>query len=79
MSLKTHILRGGTCLVVRQGLGVIISLVGEILSFVKIATWRISIATLAYLQGNRERLLKVMSEAMGLQILALGLLLAVVS
>lgn len=51
----------------------------EILSFVKIATWRISIATLARLQGNRERLIKAVSEGMGLQILALGPLLAVVS
>lgn len=51
----------------------------EILSFVKVATWRISIATLARLQGNRERLVKAVSEGMALQILALGPLLAVVS
>jgi len=126
MSLKTQVLRGGTYLLLRQGLGVIIrplakvkltssydlrlnppdagginlapspkrrglgrgfsdlckrsiSFVGEILSFVKIATGRISIATLARLQGNRERRLKAVSEGMGLQILALGPLLAVVS
>jgi hypothetical protein len=126
MSLKTQVLRGGTYLLLRQGLGVIIrplakvkltssydlrlnppasgginlapspfrgglgrgfsdlckrsiSFAGEILSFVKIATGRISIATLARLQGNRERRLKAVSEGMGLQILALGPLLAVVS
>lgn len=79
MSLKTQILRGGTYLVLRQGLGVIISFAGEILSFVKIVTGRISIATLARLQGNRERLLKAVSEGMGLQTLALEPLLAVVS
>ena len=54
MSLKTQVLRGGTYFVLRQGLGVIISFVGEILSFVKIATWRISIATLARLQGTES-------------------------
>jgi len=79
MSLKTQVLCGGTYLVLRQGLGVIISFAGEILSFVKIATGRISIATLTRLQGNRERLLKAVSEGMGLQILALGPLLALVS
>ncbi|MBD2128166.1 hypothetical protein NDI39_18060 [Microcoleus sp. ZQ-A2] len=126
MSLKTQVLREGTYLLLRQGLGVIIrplakvkltssydlrlnppdagginlapspfrgglgrgfsdlckrsiSFVGEILSFVKIATGRISIATLARLQGNRERRLKAVSEGIGLQILALGPLLAVVS
>ena len=79
MSLKTQVLRGGIYRVLPQGLGVIISFAGEIFSFVKIATWRISIATLARLQGNRERRLKAVSEGMGLQILALGPLLAVVS
>lgn len=79
MSLKTQFLRGETYLVLRQGLGVIISLVGKILSFGKIATWLISIATLARLQENRKRLLKAVSEGMGLQILALEPLLAVVS
>lgn len=49
MSLKTQVLRRGTYLLLRQGLGVIISFVGKILSFRKIATWRISIATLARL------------------------------
>jgi PST family polysaccharide transporter len=51
----------------------------EILSFVKLATWRISIATLARLQGDRTRLLKAITEGMGLQILALGPLLVIVS
>ncbi len=54
MSLKTQVLRGGTYLLLRQGLGVIISFVGEILSFVKIATGRISIATLAPWQGTES-------------------------
>lgn len=51
----------------------------EILSFVKAATWRISIATLARLQGNKERLVNAVTEGMGLQILALGPLLAIFS
>jgi PST family polysaccharide transporter len=51
----------------------------EILSFVKTATWRISIATLARLQGDRDRLVKAVTEGMGLQILALGPLLVGVS
>ena len=51
----------------------------DILSFVKTATWRISIATLGRLQGDRERLRRAVTEGMGLQILALGPLLVVVS
>lgn len=51
----------------------------EILSFVKVATWRISIATLARMQGDRSRLVRAISEGMGLQVLALGPLLAVAS
>ncbi len=47
----------------------------EVLSFVKTATWRIAIATLARLQGDRVRLLKAVTEGMGYQILALGPLL----
>src|SRR4028118_1110951 len=51
----------------------------DILSFVKAATWRISLATLGRLQGDRTRLVKAVTEGMGLQILALGPLLVVVS
>ena len=51
----------------------------EVLSFVKSATYRISIAALARLQGDRTRLEKAVTEGMGLQILALGPLLVVVS
>lgn len=72
MSLKIQVLRGGTYFILRQGLRVIISFGGEILSFVKIATGRISIATLACLQENREQLLKTMSEAHGPYDLSLG-------
>ena len=51
----------------------------EVLSFVKTATWRLSIAALARLQGDRVRLGKAVSECMSLQILALGPLLVFVS
>jgi O-antigen/teichoic acid export membrane protein len=44
----------------------------ETLSFVKNATWRISIAALARVQDDRGRLKSAVSEGMGLQILALG-------
>lgn len=47
----------------------------EVLSFVKSATWRIAIATLARVQGDRTRLVKAVNDGMGLQILALGPLL----
>jgi O-antigen/teichoic acid export membrane protein len=44
----------------------------ETLSFVKNATWRISIAALAKIQSDRPRLRQAVSEGMGLQVLALG-------
>jgi PST family polysaccharide transporter len=47
----------------------------ETLSFVKTITWRLAIATLAHLQGEKTRLVKAVTEGMGLQILALGPLL----
>lgn len=47
----------------------------EMLSFVKTATWRIAIAALARLQGDRVRLVKAVTDGMGLQILSLGPLL----
>jgi PST family polysaccharide transporter len=48
----------------------------ESLSFVKGATWRLSIAALAKVQRDVPRLRKGLEEAMGLQVLALGPLLA---
>jgi PST family polysaccharide transporter len=51
----------------------------EVLSFVKSATFRISIAALARLQSDRSRLAKAINEGMGLQILALGPFLVMVS
>lgn len=51
----------------------------EVLSFVKNATWRLSIAALARLQGDSIRLGKAVSEGMSLQILALGPLLVAAS
>lgn len=51
----------------------------EVLSFVKNATWRLSIAALAHLQGDPTRLAKAVTEGMSLQILALGPLLVGVS
>jgi O-antigen/teichoic acid export membrane protein len=47
----------------------------EVLGFVKTATWRIALSTLAKFQGDRGRLNRAVSEGMGLQILALGPLL----
>lgn len=47
----------------------------ETLGFIRSATWRLSIAALAKLQGDRERLKKALDEAMGLQVLAFGPLL----
>lgn len=44
----------------------------EMLSFVKSATWRLSIAALARLQGDRARVLLALEEGMRLQVLALG-------
>lgn len=51
----------------------------DVLSFVKAATWRLSIAALAHLHGDPTRLAKAVSEGMSLQILALGPLLVGVS
>lgn len=51
----------------------------ELLGFVKTATYRLSIAALARLQGDRVRLTKAISDGMGLQVLALGPFLAIVS
>ena len=48
----------------------------EGLSFVKAATWRMSIAVLARVQGDLGRLGAALEEAMGLQVLALGPLFA---
>jgi O-antigen/teichoic acid export membrane protein len=47
----------------------------DVLGFAKGATYRISIAALAKVQGDRDRLRRAVSEGMGLQILALGPLL----
>ena len=51
----------------------------EVLSFVKGATWRLSIAALGRLQGDPIRLGNAVSEGMSLQILALGPLLVAAS
>jgi O-antigen/teichoic acid export membrane protein len=48
----------------------------EVLSFAREATWRISIAALARVQRDSTRLRRALEEAMGLQLLALGPLLA---
>ena len=47
----------------------------EYFSFVKGAAWRLSIAALAKLQGDRVRLTKALTEGIQLQIIALGPLL----
>jgi O-antigen/teichoic acid export membrane protein len=47
----------------------------DVLGFAKGATYRISIAALAKVQGDCDRLRRAVSEGMGLQILALGPLL----
>ncbi len=47
----------------------------EYLSFVKTATWRLSIAALARLQDDRQRLRRAVSEGIRLQAIALGPLL----
>lgn len=49
----------------------------EALSFVKGAAWRVSIAALGKLQGDCPRLKRAVEEAMVLQVLALGPLLAI--
>lgn len=51
----------------------------EVLSFVKHATWRISMAALAKIQDNPPKLRLAITEGMGLQVLALGPILAVVA
>ncbi len=51
----------------------------ELLGFVKSATYRLSISTLAQVQGDRLRLSKAITDGMGLQILALGPFLVIVS
>lgn len=48
----------------------------EALSFAREATWRISIAALARVQRDPVRMRRALEEAMGLQLLALGPLLA---
>ena len=49
----------------------------ESLSFIKGATWRLSIAALGKLQGDYPRLKRAVEEAMALQVLALGPLLLI--
>lgn len=49
----------------------------EVLSFVRDATWRVSITALARVQGTHARLRRVMEEAMTLQVLGLAPILAV--
>lgn len=44
----------------------------EILSFAKSISWRLAIATLARVQGDKPRLVKAVTEGMSLQLLALG-------
>jgi PST family polysaccharide transporter len=48
----------------------------EVLSFVRDATWRVSITALARVQGTHVRLRRVMEEAMTLQVLGLAPVLA---
>lgn len=48
----------------------------EQLSFVKQATWRLSIAAFARMQGERSRLVNALTEGMSLQVMALGPILA---
>jgi O-antigen/teichoic acid export membrane protein len=51
----------------------------ELLGFVKSATYRLSIAALARLQGDRDRMTQAITEGMTLQVLALGPFLAIIS
>jgi PST family polysaccharide transporter len=51
----------------------------ETLSFARTATFRISMAALAHLQGDRSRLERAVTEGIGLQVLALGPLLVIVA
>jgi O-antigen/teichoic acid export membrane protein len=45
----------------------------EVLSFIKLATWRVAMAALAKLDGNKERLRKSITEGMCLQAFMVGL------
>jgi len=51
----------------------------DLLGFVKSATYRLSIAALARLQGDRDRMSQAITEGMVLQVLALGPFLVIVS
>ncbi|MBD2245266.1 oligosaccharide flippase family protein [Nostoc sp. FACHB-888] len=53
--------------------------IAEMLGFVKTATFRLSIAALARLQDDRNRLVQAITDGMKLQILALGPLLTIVA
>jgi O-antigen/teichoic acid export membrane protein len=48
----------------------------ETLSFVRTATWRLSVAVLARMQGDRDRLLRAINQGMRLQTMAVGIFLA---
>lgn len=48
----------------------------EVLAFIKLATWRIAMAALAKLDGDRSRLCRSITEGMRLQALAVGVPLA---
>ena len=48
----------------------------EVLSFVRNATWRLALVALAKVQDNPPRLRRALEEAMGMQLLGLGPLLA---
>jgi O-antigen/teichoic acid export membrane protein len=48
----------------------------EVLAFIRLATWRIAMAALAKLDGNRNRLRRSITEGMRLQALAVGVPLA---
>ncbi len=50
--------------------------IGETLCFVSRATWRLSVVVLARLQDDLPRLAKALQEAMALQVIALGPILA---
>jgi PST family polysaccharide transporter len=45
----------------------------EVLSFIKLATWRVAMAALAKLDGNREKLRRSISEGMCLQAFMVGM------
>lgn len=60
---------GGPSLVGIVGLAIRLA---ENLAFVKTATWRLSIAALARVQGRADKLVSCIEEGMALQLLALG-------